>query len=131
MRYKPSVEKSRIRQAVPGSLMTIETHHSLGLYNSRLYFHEREINFHLVFLKFIYLFIYFWLRWVCCCVRAFSSCGEWGLLFVVVHGLLVAVVSLVAEHKLWVQASVVVAGGLSSCGSRALEHRLSSCGARA
>ena len=64
-------------------------------------------------------------------MRAFSSCGEWGLLFVVVHGLLVAVVSLVAEHKLWVQASVVVAGGLSSCGSRALEHRLSSCGARA
>ena len=23
-----------------------------------------------------------------CCVQAFSSCGEWGLLFVVVHGLL-------------------------------------------
>ena len=29
------------------------------------------------------------------------------------------------------QASVVVARGLSSCGLRALEHRLSSCGARA
>ena len=29
------------------------------------------------------------------------------------------------------QASVVVARGLGSCGSRALEHRLSSCGARA
>ena len=28
-------------------------------------------------------------------------------------------------------ASVVVAHGLSSCGSRALERRLSSCGARA
>ena len=28
-------------------------------------------------------------------------------------------------------ASVVVAQGLSSCGSRALERRLSSCGARA
>ena len=28
-------------------------------------------------------------------------------------------------------ASVVVALGLSSCGSQALEHRLSSCGARA
>ena len=35
----------------------------------------------------------------------FSSCGMW--------------------------ASVVVACGLSSCGSQALEHRLSSCGARA
>ena len=29
------------------------------------------------------------------------------------------------------QASVVVAHGLSSCGSRALERRLSSCGTRA
>ena len=28
-------------------------------------------------------------------------------------------------------ASVIVARGLSSCGSRVLEHRLSSCGARA
>ena len=35
-----------------------------------------------------------------CCTQAFSSCGEWGLLFVVVHGLLTAVVSLVAEHGL-------------------------------
>ena len=35
-----------------------------------------------------------------CCVRTFSSCGERGLLFVVVHGLLVAVASLVAEHGL-------------------------------
>ena len=36
-----------------------------------------------------------------CCERAFSSCGEWGLLFVAVHGLLIAVASLVAEHGLW------------------------------
>ena len=34
------------------------------------------------------------------CVWAFSSCGEWGLLFLVVHGLLIAVASLVAEHRL-------------------------------
>ena len=34
-------------------------------------------------------------------------------------------------QALGVRASVVVARGLSSCGSRALEHRLSSCGARA
>ena len=32
-----------------------------------------------------------------CCARAFSSCGGWGLLFVAVHGLLIAVASLV-EH---------------------------------
>ena len=38
----------------------------------------------------------------------FSCCGAWAL---------------------GARASVVVACGLSSCGSRALEHRLSSCGA--
>ena len=31
---------------------------------------------------------------------AFSSCGERGLLFVVVRGLLIVVASLVAEHGL-------------------------------
>ena len=35
-----------------------------------------------------------------CCVLAFSSCGERGLLFVAVRGLLTAVASLVAEHGL-------------------------------
>ena len=35
-----------------------------------------------------------------CCMRAFSSCGEQGLLFVAVRGLLIAVASLVAEHGL-------------------------------
>ena len=35
-----------------------------------------------------------------CCVRASSSCGERGLLFVAVCGLLIAVASLVAEQGL-------------------------------
>ena len=34
------------------------------------------------------------------CVQAFSSCGEWGLLFGQVGGLLIAVDSLIAEHRL-------------------------------
>ena len=48
------------------------------------------------------LFIYlFWLRWVFVAARGlFSSCGERGLLFVAVHGLLIAVASLVAKHRL-------------------------------
>ena len=47
------------------------------------------------------LFIYFWLRWVFVAARwLFSSCGERGLLFVVVRGLLIAVASLVMEHGL-------------------------------
>ena len=55
-----------------------------------------------VFFKFIYLFIYLFLaalgfRWG---VQAFSSCSERGLLFVVVRGLLIAVASLVVEHRL-------------------------------
>ena len=36
----------------------------------------------------------------CCCTWAFSSCGEQGLLFFAVRGLLIAVASLVAEHGL-------------------------------
>ena len=50
------------------------------------------------FFKLIYLFLAaLGLR---CCPWAFSRCGEWGLLFVVVHGLLTAVASLVVEHEL-------------------------------
>ena len=49
----------------------------------------------------IYLFIYFWLCWVFVAVhKAFSSCGEQGLLFVAVCGLLITVASLAAEHRL-------------------------------
>ena len=49
---------------------------------------------------FIYLFIYL-LRWVLrCCTWAVSSCGERGLLFVEVRGLLTEVAPLVAEHGL-------------------------------
>ena len=35
---------------------------------------------------------------LCCCTWAFSSCGEQGLLFVAVRGLLIAVAPLVVEH---------------------------------
>ena len=52
------------------------------------------------FFNLFILFIYFWLRWVFVAVRGlFSSCGKRGLLFVAVHGLLIAVASLV-EHRL-------------------------------
>ena len=47
-------------------------------------------------------------------MQAFSSCGEWGLLFVEVPGLLVEVDSLV-EHGLHGSGSTVVAHGLSCC----------------
>ena len=77
---------------------------------------------HFVF-KLIYLFLpALGLR---CCARAFFSCGERGLLFVAVHGLLIGVASLCCGTRgLGARASVVVARGLSSCGSRALERGL-------
>ena len=54
---------------------------------------------------FIYLFIYFIYLFLAAlglrrCAQAFSSCGERGLLFVMVCGLLIAVASLVAEYRL-------------------------------
>ena len=48
--------------------------------------------------KFIYLFLA--ALGLCCWARAFSSCGEQGLLFVVVLGPLIAVVSFVVVHGL-------------------------------
>ena len=50
----------------------------------------------------INLFIYLFLvaLGLCCCARAFSSCGEQGLLFVAVRRLLTVVASLVAERGL-------------------------------
>ena len=51
-----------------------------------------------LFILFIYLFLA--ALGLCCCGRASSSCGEQGLLFVAVRGLLIAVASFVAEHGL-------------------------------
>ena len=46
------------------------------------------------------------------CVRAFSSCGKWGPLFIAVRGPLTIAASLVAEYRLQMRR-------LSNCGSRA------------
>ena len=64
--------------------MTDDVEHLFCSYLSAMYF-----------LFLIYL-VFLGLR---CCAQAFSS-REWGLLFVVVRGLLIVVVSLVAEHRL-------------------------------
>ena len=44
-----------------------------------------EATAYLLLLLFIYLFLA--VLGLHCCTWAFSSCGEWGLLFAVVHGL--------------------------------------------
>ena len=58
-----------------------------------------DYTFFKQFIYFIYLFLA--VLGLHCCVRFFSSCGERGLLFVAVRGLLVAVSSLVAKHRLY------------------------------
>ena len=79
----------------------------------------------LFFLNLFILFIYFWLRWV----------------FVVAHGLSLVVVSggysslrcmgFSLQWLLLLRSTGSRHVGFSSCGLRALERRLSSCGARA
>ena len=60
------------------------------------------------FYKFIYLFLAaLGLRF---CARAFSSCSEWGPLFIAVRGPLTVAAPLVEEHRLQMRR-------LSSCGS--------------
>ena len=101
-------------------------------------------------LEFFFLIYFLAALGLHCCTRAFSSCGEGGLFFIAVRGLLIVVASLVAKHRLQarglqqlqhlgsvvaarrpqsMQASVVAAHGLSSCGARALQSAgFSSCG---
>ena len=69
------------------------------------------------FYKFIYFYFIFYLFLAVlglrCCVWALSSCGERGLPFVAVHGLLIAVASLCCgAWALGTRASVVAARGL-------------------
>ena len=69
-------------------------------------------QFVFVFLKNL-LFIYLFLAalGLCCCACAFSSCGELGLLFVMVRGLLIA-------GLLLLRSSGSRHTGFSSCGIR-------------
>ena len=60
----------------------------------------RGLLFPSSFFKFIYFILFLAALGLRCCTRAFSGYGEWGLLFVVVRGLLIVVASLVAEHGL-------------------------------
>ena len=63
------------------------------------------------------------------CVDFSLVVASGGYSLVSVHGLPIAVASLVAKHRLWdVWASVVPARGLRNCSSPVLDHKLSSCG---
>ena len=57
-----------------------------------------SVSLFLVLLFNFHLILFLAALGLCCCVQAFSSCGEQGLLFVAVRGLLIVVASLVVEH---------------------------------
>ena len=84
----------------------------------------------LLFLCLLKITIYFWLCWVSVAAQAFLQLQQ--AFLAAVRRLLIAVASLVAAHGPqgpW--AAGAVECGLRSCGSRVLEHRLSSGGAQA
>ena len=82
----------------------------------------RFLKFNSFFKKFIYLFLAaLGLR---CCARAFSSCGKQGLLFLQCVGFSL-------RWLLLLQSTGSRLMGFNSCGSQALECRLSSCGTQA
>ena len=66
---------------------------------------------------------------LCCCIGFSLVSVIRGYSLTVVRGLLTEVASLVVEHRFWsTWAPAAAVCGLSSCGPRALEHRLSICG---
>ena len=87
----------------------MESHSTCFLYVWLISLSMMPSKFIQVFFFLIYLFLaVLGLRF---CVRAFSSCGERGPLFIAVRGPLTIVASLVAEHRLQTRR-------LSNCGSR-------------
>ena len=91
------------------------THNKFTFEDMNNFFFNESFSFFLFFLSFFLSFFLaaLGLRF---CVRAFSSCGERGPLFIAVHGPLTVAASLVAEHGLQTHR-------LSSCGSRAQSLR--------
>ena len=87
----------------------------------------------LTFLFFVLTYLFLAVLGLRCCAQAFSSCGEWGPLFFAVRRLLIAVASLIVEHRLqahglqqsWHAGSVVVAHRLKSAASIVVAHGLS------
>ena len=68
----------------------IENSYSLGLISDTKTYWQLSLTHNFFFLAALGLR---------CCTWAFSSCSEQGLFFVAGHGLLIAVVPLVAEHR--------------------------------
>ena len=86
-----------------------------------LYHYHVVLLFPLSFISYLAIIIFLAALGLRCCARAFSSCSEWGLLFVAARGPLIAVGSRCRAWGLGTQASVVAACRLSSCSTWALD----------
>ena len=74
------------------------------LFNPRVFF------VCLFFKNYLFIYLFMAVLGLRFCVRAFSSCGKWGPLFIAVHGPLTITAFLVVEHRLQTPR-------LSNCGS--------------
>ena len=75
-----------------------------------------------IFLKHKFIHLFMAVLGLCCCVVLSLVVAGTGCSPVAVHGLLMAVASLLAEHRSLGRT------GFSGCGSQTLEHRLNRCG---
>ena len=71
-----------------------------------------KIDLYFIFKFYLFIYLFLAVLGLRFCVRAFSSCGKRGPLFIAVHRPLTIMASLVAEHRLQTRR-------LSNCGSRA------------
>ena len=89
------------------------------------YLFRNNSIFQIINMKAVLFFFFFWLHWVFVAARRLSLVAESGGYFLL----------RCAGFSLWwlllLRSTGSRRAGFSSCGSRALEHRLSSCGARA
>ena len=60
-----------------------------------------KVRMHVFLFCFVLFYLFLAALGLCCCTQALSSCSEWGLLSIVVRGLLTAVAS---RCRAWAQA---------------------------
>ena len=83
---------------IQGFSSNIYTARAWSVFGDRGKYLQSVHTFFCLFVCLFYLFLA--VLGLHCYAWSFSSCGERGLLFVAVHGLLIAVASLVVEHGL-------------------------------
>ena len=96
--HEVRISRSHRKGKGKGNVMNVQGKDSKETSSNGLSSRMPCITFSLFKILLIYLFLA--ALGLCCCARAFSSCRERRLLFVVVRGLLIAVASVVEEHGL-------------------------------